>query len=300
MLRIIQQSSADAAKSYYSTADYLAESQEIIGTWGGQGAKLLGLTGQVDKQSFGLLCDNRDPRSGDRLTLRSKANRSVGYDFNFHVPKGVSMAYLLNHDERVLDVFQESMQQTMEEIEQDATTRVRKQGQMEERITGNLTWGSYIHTTTRPIDDEPDPHLHGHCFVFNTTWDAVEGSWKAVQFRDIKRDAPYYEAAFHARLAKGMKELGYSIQRQGRSWDIAGLERETIDKFSRRTAEIKALAKELGIEDAASKDQLGAKSRSKKDKSKSLVELQKGWRKRLTWKEKATLNRLTEGDKSDA
>ena len=49
MIRISQQDNAAAAKSYYSTADYYSEGQEIVGRWGGKGASRLGLDGTVDK-----------------------------------------------------------------------------------------------------------------------------------------------------------------------------------------------------------------------------------------------------------
>jgi hypothetical protein len=54
----------------------------------------------------------------------------------------------------------------------------------------------------------PDPHLHSHCYAFNTTWDDVEKKWKAGQFRDLKADAPYFEAVFHARFARQLAGLG--------------------------------------------------------------------------------------------
>src|SRR5262249_47451475 len=89
MLRIIQNSSASGAKSYFSTADYYTEGQELFGTWRGAGAKRLGLSGTVEKRDWDALCDNRDPRTDKTLTVRQKSNRRVGYDFNFHVPKSV-------------------------------------------------------------------------------------------------------------------------------------------------------------------------------------------------------------------
>ena len=87
MIRISQQDSAAAAKSYYSTADYYSEGQELVGSWGGKGAARLGLSGTVDKDSFERLCDNLDPRTGEQLTVRTRAERTVGYDFTFSVPK---------------------------------------------------------------------------------------------------------------------------------------------------------------------------------------------------------------------
>ena len=79
MLRITQQSLARNVKGYYATADYYSEGQEIVGLWGGKGAKRLGLEGTVDRFSFDRLCDNLDPRTGKPLTVRTRGERTVGY-----------------------------------------------------------------------------------------------------------------------------------------------------------------------------------------------------------------------------
>jgi conjugative relaxase-like TrwC/TraI family protein len=102
---------------------------------------MLGLSGDVEKLSFDRLCDNLDPRSGEQLTLRTNSGRTVGYDFSFHMSKGVSLAYTLGTDERILDAFRESVEETMQEIEQEAKTRVRKYGAESDRTTGNLCVG---------------------------------------------------------------------------------------------------------------------------------------------------------------
>ena len=58
----------------------------------------LGLSGTVDKESFDRLCDNLDPRTGEQLTVRTRAERTVGYDFTFSVPKSVSLLYARSGD----------------------------------------------------------------------------------------------------------------------------------------------------------------------------------------------------------
>ena len=90
----------------------------------------------------------------------------------------------------------------------------------EERITGNLIYASFVHTETRPIDGIPDPHYHIHAFAFNATFDPEEERWKAGEFGNIKRDAPFYEAAFHARLAEKLLENGFAKLFAPRTWRI--------------------------------------------------------------------------------
>ena len=98
----------------------------------------------------------------------------------------------------------------------------------EDRTTGNLLYASFTHTVTRPIDGIPDPHYHIHAFAFNATYDEVEQRWKAGQFGNIKRDAPFDEAAFHARLAEKLLKNGYGIRRTERDFELASVSRELI------------------------------------------------------------------------
>src|SRR5271156_5138849 len=140
MIRITQQDSAKAAKSYYATADYYSEGQEIVGSFGGKGAARLGLEGTVDKFSFERLCDNFDPRTGKPLTVRTRSERTVGYDFTFSVPKSVSLLYALSGDQGILDAFRGAVDETMREMEAEMKTRVRIGRKDEDRTTGNMAW----------------------------------------------------------------------------------------------------------------------------------------------------------------
>jgi len=283
MLRVV---ASRNAKEYFaqslSKEDYYTEGQEIRGNWQGIGAEKLGLSGPVTSKAFEALCDNQKPGSNERLTQRNKDNRIVGYDFNFHCPKSVSVAYEFTRDEQILDAFKSAVNQTMREIETESKTRVRQHGANENRTTANLVWAEFVHFTARPVNGVPDPHLHAHCYAFNTTWDETEKKWKAGQFRDLKCDAPYFEAAFHARFARQLADMGYRIERTAKGWELAGVPQRVLDEFSRRTEQVEQKAKELGIMSAKGKDGLAALTRERKQKELSKADLRELWGKRVS------------------
>ena len=290
MLRVI---ASRNAKEYFAESlkreDYYSEGQEVSGDWNGMAAQKLGLSGAVTTADFESLCDNEKPGTKERLTQRNKSNRTVGYDFNFHCPKSVSVAYEFTQDERILDAFKSSVNQTMREIESDMKTRVRKNGADENRTTGNMVWAEFVHFTARPVNGVPDPHLHAHCYAFNTTWDDEEKKWKAGQFRDLKADAPYFEAAFHARFSKQLSEMGYRIERTAKGWELAGVPQRVLDEFSKRTEQVEQKAKELGITSAKGKDGLAALTRERKQKQFSKQELRERWNARVSAEERANI-----------
>ncbi|MCB2078434.1 MAG: relaxase domain-containing protein [Novosphingobium sp.] len=286
MIRVSQQSSATGAKRYYAAADYYLDGQEMIGQWGGKGAARLGLSGQVDKHSFEHLCDNLDPATGKPLTVRTRTERTVGYDFTFSVPKSVSLLYGLYEDEAILAAFQSATRETMQEMEAEMKTRVRRSGEDNDRTTGNMVWAEFIQTTSRPVGGVPDPQLHAHLFAFNTTWDEEEQRWKAGQFRELKRDAPYFQAAFRVRLANHLRDLGFGIVRKRDDFEIAGIPKDILKRFSRRTELIEEVARERGITDAAKKNDLGAQTREHKGKNLSMRELRALWEMRLSGDER--------------
>jgi conjugative relaxase-like TrwC/TraI family protein len=196
--------------------------------WGGRGAERLGLEGTVDQEAFDLLCDNVSPKDGRQLTVRTRTDRTVGYDFTFSVPKSVSLLYAMSGDQQIMEAFRTSVDETMRDIESEMKTRVRKGGRDVDRATGNMAWAEFIHTTSRPVDGVPDPQLHAHCFVFNSTWDDQENRWKAGQFRQLKADAPYFQAAFRFRLAGKLQELGFGVERKRDDFEIAAYPRRWL------------------------------------------------------------------------
>ena len=283
--------------------DYYAEGLEFSGQWQGSLAERLGLQGSVDKESFALLCDNINPLNGEKLTPRNAKNRRAGCDISFHCPKSVSIMYALTQDEQILSELRGAVADTMAEMEQNMHTRVRKgkeKNHDQNRRTGNMVYGEFIHKTGRPVDGHPDPQLHVHCYAFNCTYDQEEGRIKAAQLGNIIKDRVYYQALFHSNFAFRLKQAGYAIERKGKGWELEGIPRSLIEKFSRRTSEIneqrKELEKQLGRKlNDKELNELGARTRKSKNKKLTSKQLQEIWQSKLSPHDKIALNKAKLG-----
>ena len=294
MLTIHEVTSATDAKHYYAASDYYSQGQETVGQWGGKLADTLGLSGKVTKEAFDRMVDNLHPATGERLTLRTKENRRVGYDFTVSVPKSASLLRAFASDGlgRELDAARDrAIDGMMAEVEDEMQTRVRKGGGSSDRTTGNLAWAAFHHTTSRPVPGQPpDMHEHTHLLCFNATMDPEEARIKAGQFGNLKRDGEYYAAAFDALYARELEMLGFGIDRQGgKRWEIAGIPASMAAKFSKRTDEVEDEAARRGIVDAVRKAELGAKTRSSKQKELTQPELRAAWDAQLTGGERDAL-----------
>src|SRR5258708_21598266 len=161
MLRVTQSVSAQGATRYFDDAlargDYYTEQDRSIGAWGGKAALQLGLSGQVQREDFIAIASNADPGSGERLTVRTKNNRTAGYDFTFSVPKSVSLFMALEPENEVREIMFHAFGETMADIESAMKTRVRGKDQSgrqrdTERLTGNLAHATFAHEVSRPVD----------------------------------------------------------------------------------------------------------------------------------------------------
>jgi conjugative relaxase-like TrwC/TraI family protein len=294
MLRIIQSSNSISVKRYFdeglSKNDYYTEGQETNGVWFGKGAEKLGLSGLVEKQDFESVIDNLDPKTGKPISMKHIENRRVGYDFNFHVPKSVSIVQAINKDPEIIIAFRNSVQETMKEIENDMQVRVRKGYENSNRWSRNLVWAEFTHFTARPVNNIPDAHLHAHCFVPNISYDEVEKRWKAGQFGNIKGNAQYYQTIFHSKLAHNLQNLGYTLRPTKTCFEIEGIGDNLIKKFSRRDQQIQELRIERGITSDKQADSLAALTREKKNKTISNEALYQNYMNRLSGKELAQIH----------
>lgn len=302
MLRITVSKGGPSAVKYFQSAlskqDYYSERAKVMGQWHGKMATRIGLSREVSEEAFTLMVKNRNPITGEKITPRDAANRRAGYDFTFNAPKSVSVVEAITQDDAIREAHRTAIEKAMQEVEENMQVQVGQGKKKHYETTGNLVYASFEHDTTRPIEHHledgkhfiPDPHLHTHCFVMNASWNEKQGRYQAIEIGNIKKNAPYYEALYHSHLAQELQKAGYEVERTKNSFEIKGISRETIEKYSKRTLEIEKAAKEKGLDWAEDKAELGAKTRNKKNKSVPETEVHQHWSERLSLQERFAIH----------
>ena len=316
MLTMKAQYSLRNAESYFrehlGVGDYYMKGQTISGQWFGDGAKALGLSGITTEKDFLNLCQNIHPQTEEQLTprLNSKrvrvdkdgnvhesANRRVFYDFTLSPPKSVSIAALVGNDQRIIEAHDEAVTVAMRELQAYAATRVRKQNQYAHRVTGNVVGAVFRHDTSRALD----PHLHTHCILFNATRDSVEDRWKALEACEMVTAQKFVRNVYYHELVRSLQRFGYGIENNPRGdFEIVGVGKELIDRFSKRHREIDEKTKEFlerepdkaGQNIKVIRANIAHKERARKIKDVGIVKLQSIWNKQLSWREQFQLHRL--------
>jgi conjugative relaxase-like TrwC/TraI family protein len=111
----------------------------------------LELTGTVEKMTFANLLAGFAPDgqllSGKRVDVQ---RRRAATDYTFSAPKSVSIAALVQQDERVLQAHHQAVKQTLAVLEHRyAQTRVSTTTGRQRIKTGNLVAAVFTHATNR-------------------------------------------------------------------------------------------------------------------------------------------------------
>ncbi|MBD8872462.1 MobF family relaxase [Rhodanobacter sp. DHB23] len=206
MLGLKKIKSAALAFNYYSERDDYYLSDQSAAAWYGRGAADLGLRGDIDPTEF------RDVLAGSfgATAVKNPQRHTPGWDVTFSAPKSVSIAALVNKDERLTAAHDMAVRAALDHIEahviitrqRDATSGYAY------RNTGNLVAGVVRHSTSRNLD----PQLHSHAVIANATRDPVTGRWASIDSRQglyacqIEAGNVYMNT-----LADGARRAGYEI-----------------------------------------------------------------------------------------
>jgi conjugative relaxase-like TrwC/TraI family protein len=239
--------------------DYYVGGGEPPGTWWGEGARLLGLSGQVDGKQFASLLSGRSP-CGERDLVKNAGHtaRRAGFDLCWSVPKSVSALFSQADYPLRKQIEAAGERAVVGALETFAdlcgVTRRGKQGERTERA--NLVVAIFRHDTAREVAGElPDPNLHWHTVVSNVVV-REDGTTGAFDARELFRSPMKMTlgALFRAELSKELRTLGFESYRPETrrdklaSWfELRGIPERILQEFSKRRKEITAWLKDRGL-----------------------------------------------------
>ena len=232
--------SANQAETYYTHEDTCAaEPEQTFARWLGQGATALSLSSRVEPEVFQSLLRGFSPE-GQALFGRSvgAAKRRAATDYTFSAPKSVSIAALVQRDERVLQAHQRAIEQSLSILEERyAQTRISTPTGRQCTSTGNLIAAVFTHTTSR----EMEPQLHSHCVVINAT-QLPNGRWYSFSNEAAIAHQKLLGQIYQNELAVSLQRLGYQIEpRSQGQFELVGYSPELLQLFSTRRQQILTL-----------------------------------------------------------
>lgn len=271
--------SSAQASSYYEADDYYADGGLSPSEWQGEGAKELGLAGEVERDAFRDMLDGRLP-DGQQLgtTHESKLEHRPGWDVTMSAPKSLSIMAEVAGDRRLVGAHDRAVKAALAFVERHASaTRIREDGKVARHQTGNLVVASFRHDTSRA----QDPQLHTHNVIMNMTRDA-DGNWRSLEPRAFYQLQKAIGAIYRQELAVGVLELGYEIETGKDSlFEIKGVSPDVIRAFSERAAQVEARLAERGQTRAtasAEEKQFAALDTREAKQAASRTELVGEWR----------------------
>lgn len=271
--------SSAQASSYYEADDYYADGGLCPSEWQGNGAKHLGLSGEVGREQFRALLDGKLPNGQQLGTIRDgKLEHRPGWDVTMSAPKSVSIMAEVAGDRRLIKAHDKAVKSALAFVERHAAaTRIRMGGKVERLATDNLAIASFRHDTSRA----QDPQLHTHNVILNVTRDA-KGSWRSLEPRALYQLQKSIGAVYRHELARGVRELGYQIETGKESmFEIKGVSEDVVRAFSERAGQVEARLAERGkTRETASGEEKQVAALDTRDAKRSVNrgELVKDWR----------------------
>ncbi len=236
--------SANQGETYYTAENYYtSEENQAHSGWWGQGAKSLGLAGQVQGGDFKNLLHGSHPQGHQTLSGRKidPERHRAGLDLTFSAPKSISLAALVGGNDAIEQAHRTAVMRTLAIIEERyAQTRVRTPDGRQAVGTGNLIVAQFHHDTSR----EKDPQLHTHCVVINAT-QLANGRWQSLHNDILFTQQKLLGMIYQNELAVEVQRLGYGIEsRANGQFELNGYRPDDLQTFSKRREQILAAVEE--------------------------------------------------------
>ena len=229
--------SASQAKGYYFAKDpFFGAGQNS--KWHGKLDEEFKLNGPISPVDFLNIISGNDLKGRqiikDGIDKYGKSHHRAAVDIPFSAPKSVSIMALHVGDESLLNAHQNAVEPAIDYIEKNLIfARETKDGFTFARQTGTGLFATFPHSISR----DKDPLLHSHVLIVNCT--LTNKGYRAILNDEIYNYQELLNNIYQSELAKNVKELGYPIKSHSDGkWEIAGINKEWIDTFSKRKTQI--------------------------------------------------------------
>ena len=225
--------------------------QDARGEVSGRLAAAHGMSGPIDRAQAESLASLRWPTTGERITERDL--KRPFFDLTISPPKSVSVLWAAADDSdrvRIEAVMAEANRAALDVFEREAAKGRRGAGGVEVVDGAGLAFMTFVHTTSRAEDT--DPQFHFHNLVINGTT-GPDGRTTALDGRALYRNSYPADAVFQATLREGLRrEFGLlftDVDRHGAA-EVVGIGKEVREAFSSRRIEILADMADRGTSSA--------------------------------------------------
>jgi len=229
--------SASQAKDYYFAKDpFFGAGQNS--KWHGMLAKEFKLTGPVSQVDFLNIISGNDFTGRqiikDGVDKYGKPYHRAAVDIPFSAPKSVSIMALHVGDYHLINEHHNAVESAIDYIEKNLIfARETKDGFTFARQTGTGLFAIFTHSISR----DNDPQLHSHVLIVNCT--LTDKGYRTILNDEIYKYQRLLNNIYQSELAKNVKDLGYQIKSHSDGkWEIAGINKEWIDTFSKRKTQI--------------------------------------------------------------
>lgn len=232
---------------------------EPMGKWVGSYAEKRGFANQIvhrGEMQRGLR--GFDPKTGEPLSNNAGDERhKPGYDLTFSAPKSVSIAWASAPDElrdKIGAAHQKALESAIKYAEQSGSFVQREGHAGEFKVAhGEIAAATFEHSSNRA----GEPHLHTHAVVLN-----VSENGKRVDFNAAHTHA--IGTAYRAEFARELENLGFSIEKDGKSFRIEGFPKDLETQLSTRAAQIAERENKTGMKSDKARDIHQIETRDKK------------------------------------
>jgi conjugative relaxase-like TrwC/TraI family protein len=268
---------SDAAGYYQKDNYYTRDEATEASGWNGKAADELDLKGQVDEKVFADVLDGKLPNGVE--IKNAKGEHSAGWDITLSASKSVSMVALIGDDERLKQAMLESVEATMEWVEKNLIeTRVwdKEAGKQVTVKSDNALIASFTHDVNRNLE----PQLHVHNVVANATL-APDGKWHAIRSEAFYDNQHLIGAIHSADYRARVEALGFETEPSKHAIDgnfeIYGVTRDDIERYSSRLDEINEHVAENGFNSPQARQLAALATRKPKDPNISKADVVANW-----------------------